>query len=172
MGYDTAEGAGTLYRLDPDLSVQVVLPQVSIPNGLVWSPDGSTVFHADTGPALISAYDFDADRGMLENRRTFAELDPATGAPDGVAIDEEGGLWVALWGGGAVQRYAPDGSLSERIEVGATNVTACAFAGAGSRTLYITTSQQGVDVEQEAGAGALFVAEVGVGGAAVRSFQG
>ncbi|WP_210507086.1 SMP-30/gluconolactonase/LRE family protein [Naasia sp. SYSU D00057] len=172
MGYDTAEGAGALYRLDPDLSVHVVLPEVTIPNGLVWSPDGATVFHADTGPALISAYDFDADRGTLENRRTFAELDPETGAPDGVAIDEEGGLWVALWGGGAVQRYAPDGSLSERIEVGATNVTACAFAGEGSRTLYITTSQQGVDVEQEPGAGALFVAEVGVGGAAVRPFQG
>jgi sugar lactone lactonase YvrE len=172
MSYQATAGAGGLYRLDQDLSVHVVLPEVTIPNGLVWSADGATVFHSDTGPAVISAYDFDAERGLFENQREFARFDPETGVPDGVAIDEEGGLWVALWGGGGVQRYAPDGSLSERIEVDATNVTACAFAGEGSRTLYITTSQEEVDVEQEPAAGALFVAEVGVGGAAVGRFAG
>jgi sugar lactone lactonase YvrE len=172
MAYDTAAGAGSLYRLDPDGAVHVVLDEVTIPNGLQWSADGTTVFHSDTGTGRISAYDFDADAGELRDPRPFVTVDEEDGAPDGVAIDDEGGLWVALWGGGAVRRYDADGSLSEVVELPVTNVTSCVFAGEGTGTLYITTSLQGVDADAEPGAGALFVAEVGARGARSHRFAG
>ncbi|WP_210479511.1 SMP-30/gluconolactonase/LRE family protein [Naasia sp. SYSU D00948] len=172
MAYDTSEGAGTLYRLEQDLSVATVLPAVTIPNGLVWSPDGATAYHSDTGPAVISAYRFDAAEGRLLDPQVLIRFDPDRGAPDGVAIDAEGGLWVALWGGGAVARYSPDGKLTERIELPVSNVTSCAFGGEDRRTLYITTSQQGVDLEREPAAGALFAAEVGVAGRPLDAFAG
>ena len=172
MAYDTAAGAGSLYRLDADGTVDVVLAEVTIPNGLQWSADGETVFHSDTGVGRIDVYDFEAGTGRLLNRRPFVTVDEADGAPDGVAIDDEGGLWVALWGGGAVRRYDTAGSLSEVIELPVTNVTSCAFAGEGSGMLYITTSQQGVDADAEPGAGALFAAEVGARGALQHRFAG
>ena len=172
MAYDTSPGAGALYRLDPDRSVHVVLDAVTIPNGLQWSADGTTAFHADTGTGRIDAYDFDSDAGLLLNPRPSVTVDEADGAPDGVAVDEEGGLWVALWGGGAVRRYDSSGSLSEVVELPVTNVTSCVFAGEGSDLLYITTSLQGVDAEAEPAAGALFAATVGARGARQHRFAG
>ena len=172
MAYDTSAGAGSLYRLDADGTVHVVLEEVTIPNGLQWSADGATVFQSDTGVGRIDAYDFDPEAGRLLNRRPFLTVDEADGAPDGVAIDDEGGLWVALWGGGAVRRYDSAGSLSDVVELPVTNVTSCVFAGEGSGTLYITTSLQGVDADAEPGAGALFAAHVGARGARQHRFAG
>jgi sugar lactone lactonase YvrE len=172
MAYDTTPGAGALYRLDVDGSVHVALDEVTIPNGLQWSADGETAFHSDTGTGRISAYDFDAEAGLLLNPRPFVTVDEADGAPDGVAIDDDGGLWVALWGGGAVRRYDADGTLSEVVELPVTNVTSCVFAGEGSSTLYITTSLQDVDADAEPGAGALFAATVGARGARSHRFAG
>ena len=172
MAYDVSPGAGTLYRLDADLAVHSALDGVSIPNGLQWSADGTRAFHADTGTGRIDEYDFDAEDGRLLNPRPFVTLDEADGAPDGTAIDDEGGLWVALWGGGAVRRYDADGALSDVIELPATNVTACTFAGAGSSDLYITTSLQDVDAEAEPAAGAIFRVDVGARGVEQIRFAG
>lgn len=164
MAYDVASGAGSLYRFDPDRSVHAVLESVSIPNGLQWSADGSRALHADTGTGRIDAYDVDSDAGLLLDPRPFITVDGADGAPDGTAMDDEGGLWVALWGGGAVRRYDADGRLSEVVDLPVTNVTSCAFAGAGSSALYITTSRQGVDPSAEPSAGAIFRVDVGARG--------
>lgn len=172
MAYDLSPGAGSLYRLDSDLTVHRALESVSIPNGLQWSADGTRAFHADTGTGRIDVYDFDAAEGRLLNPRPFVAVDEGDGAPDGTAIDDEGGLWVALWGGGAVRRYDTGGVLSEVVELPATYVTACAFGGAGSSELWITTSLQGPGAAAEPAAGALFNVSVGARGVEQAKFAG
>ncbi|MFD3445197.1 SMP-30/gluconolactonase/LRE family protein [Microbacteriaceae bacterium 4G12] len=172
MSYDLSPGAGALYRLDPDLTVDTVLESVTIPNGLQWSADGARAFHADTGTGRIDVYDFDAASGRLHDPRPFITIDEEHGAPDGTTVDDEGGLWVALWGGGAVRRYDADGTLSEVVELPVTNVTACTFAGAGSPDLYITTSMQDVDPDAEPAAGAVFSVATGARGVAQAMFAG
>lgn len=171
MAYDTRPDAGRVYRLDPDLSVHVVLERVTVPNGLVWTADGEVALHADTGEGVIWAYDFDAAAGALGGRRPFARFDSSAGMPDGMALDDEGGVWVAMWGGGAVRRYTPSGVLDFAIPLPAVNVTSCAFGGPDRRTLYITTSRQGL-AEPEPEAGGLFAVETGITGAPVHAFRG
>jgi len=172
MAYDLTPSAGTLYRLDPDLSVHVVLDEVTIPNGLQWSADGSTVTHADTAAGRIWQYDFDPARGAFSGKREFIAFDESMGAPDGTARDEDGGLWVAMWGGGAVRRFDAQGRLVEVIDLPVSNPTSCAFGGPDRDILYITTSQQEVDVAREPLAGAVFVASAGTRGAAPHPFAG
>jgi len=116
MAYDQRPGAGALYRLDPDGSVHVVLENVTISNGIEWSPGGSRVYYNDTATHRIDVFDYDGESG-LSGRCPFAEVLAEAGAPDGLTVDEEGGVWVALYGGAAVRRYTPDGVLDEVIEV-------------------------------------------------------
>src|SRR4051812_24504794 len=126
MAYDQRTGAGALYRLDPEGSVQVVLEKVTISNGLEWSPDGSLAYYNDTPTQRTDVFDYDGGSG-LTGRRPFAEIPVEAGGPDGLTVDEEGGVWVALYGGGAVRRYPSDAVLDEVIEVPAKQVTACTF---------------------------------------------
>ncbi|MFF3441443.1 SMP-30/gluconolactonase/LRE family protein [Streptosporangium sp. NPDC002721] len=170
MAWDAAPGRGGLFRLDADGRVRAVLADVTISNGLAWSPDGGTAYYVDTPTGRVDAFDHDARDG-LSNRRTAVVVDPAHGSPDGLTVDAEGGLWVALWGGGAVHRYTPGGRLDERIEVPAGQVTACAFGGDALDELYVTTSRFGL-AEPEPAAGALFRARPGVRGLAVLPFAG
>lgn len=170
MAYDETPGAGTLYRLDPQGRVEPVVPEVSISNGLMWTEDGSRAYYADTPTQRVDVFDFEG--GELVNRRPFAHIDPADGSPDGLTVDAEGGVWVALWGGGAVRHYTPDGALAEVVEVPAPNVTACTFGGEDLDRLYITTSQVDTDLELHPGAGAVFATDPGVRGLPVRPYAG
>jgi sugar lactone lactonase YvrE len=170
MAYAATPGAGTLYRLDPDLTVHPVLTGVTISNGVQWPADGDHVYYNDTPTGRVDRYTFDPDAGTFGARETLAAIDPAQGRPDGMALDAEGGVWVALWGGGAVHRYASDGTLTERIAVPARQTTACAFDD--GTTLFITTSRDGLGNEAESGAGAVFAVDVGVGGARSYAFAG
>jgi sugar lactone lactonase YvrE len=172
MAYEMTPGAGTLYRLDTDLSVDRVLAGSTISNGLQWSRDGSTVFYSDTGTGRVDAFDFHGDTGTFSRRRVFVDLAGAPGAPDGLAIDEDDGLWVALWGGGAVHRYDARGVLTEVVELPVPKVTACAFGGHDGRTLYITTSREGLSVDEYPEAGALFSIPAGIRGADQHLYQG
>ena len=129
MAYDARAGAGSLYRVEPDGSVTTVLTGVTISNGIGWSADGATAFYVDTTTGRIDAFAFDGASGSLSDRRPFAEIEPGLGQPDGIAIDAEGGVWVALWEGGAVRRYAPDGVLDAVVPLPCGLVTACAFGG-------------------------------------------
>jgi sugar lactone lactonase YvrE len=172
MAYDTHPGAGKLYRLDPDLSVHVVLEHVTIPNGLVWLSGDTHALHADTADRAVYVYDFDANNGVLADRRVFLDFPADVGAPDGMALDAEGGLWIAMWGGGAVRRYDPAGTLTDVVTLPVTNVTSCAFGGKSGSTLLITTSQQGIAVGSEPFAGRSYEIEVGVRGAEVHTFGG
>jgi sugar lactone lactonase YvrE len=168
MAYDQTPGAATLYRLDPDRSVHVVLTGVTVSNGLDWSPDGRRAYYDDTPTQEIAVFDYDPQAG-LTGRRALAEVD---GMPDGLTVDAEGGIWVALADGGAVHRYTPEGALDQVVEVGATKVTACTFGGAGLDELFITTSREGLSEDEEPPAGSLFRVLPGVSGRPVREFAG
>lgn len=173
MAYDTRQGAGVLYRLDPDLSVHVALEGVSIPNGLVWTDAGHTALHADTLAREIRAYDYDPDRGTFGASRVFVRMgEDEPGSPDGMALDDEGGLWVALWGGGAIHRYDADGRLDHVVRLPVTNPTSCAFGGDGDAVLYVTTSRQGIPAGEEPLAGRVATVASAVRGAPVFAFGG
>ena len=171
MAYAETPGAGTLYRLDPDGGVSVTLRDVTISNGLQWNRVGDTVFYADTPTGRVDSFDFDPASGAFTERRTFTEISGG-GYPDGMAIDEEDGIWVALWGGSAVHRYDRAGRLDLVVDLPVSNVTACAFGGPELRTLFITTSRQGLDPGDQPEAGAVFRYEAGVRGAPQHAFAG
>jgi sugar lactone lactonase YvrE len=168
MAYDKTPGAAALYRLDPDGSTRVVLEGVTISNGLDWSPDGSLAYYNDTDTHRVDVFDYDADAG-LTGRRVFV---PTPGRPDGLTVDSEGGVWVALSDGGAVQRYTPEGRLDGVVELPVTKVTACTFGGPRLDELFITTSREDLDPAAEPQAGSLFRADPGVAGLPVREFAG
>jgi sugar lactone lactonase YvrE len=172
MAYAQTPGAAKLYRVDTDGSVGVVLPSVTISNGVQWNAAGDTVYYNDTPAGRVQVFDFDAEAGAFVNGRTFAEVE-GPGGVDGMAIDTEGGIWVALYGGGAVHRYDPSGRLTEVVEVpGATQVTACTFGGEDLRTLYITTSQADIPADSQPAAGSVFRYDAGVAGAVPHAFAG
>jgi len=171
MAYDQRPGAGALYRLDPDGSVRVVLEGVTISNGLEWSPDGSLAYYNDTATHRIDVFDYDGETG-LTGRRPFVDLSAEAENPDGLTVDEQGGVWVALYDGGAVRRYAPDGVLEEVVEVPTRKVTACTFGGPRLDQLFITTSREGLEPGVDALAGSLFRVVAGVSGLPIREFAG
>jgi sugar lactone lactonase YvrE len=162
--------AAALYRLDPDLSVVRVLPGLSVSNGIGWSPEGDTLYHVDTPRRRVDVYDYDEAAGLIAGRRAVIPVAPELGLPDGLTVDTDGGVWVALWGGGAVQRHAPDGALDARIELPARNVTSCAFGDPDLGTLYVTTAAR--RAAEEPLAGAVFACRPGVRGLAATPFAG
>lgn len=175
MAADQSPGAGALYRLDPDLAVTRVLTDVTISNGLAWSLDDATMYYIDTPTGGVDAFDYDPLTGELENRRRVIDVPAEAGTPDGMALDEEGFLWVALFGGGAVRRYSPEGALDRMVEVPATNTTSCAFAGPELDELYITSAQEGLSAGELAAqplAGALFRHRPGTRGLRTERFGG
>ncbi len=172
MAYDKGVGRAALYRLDTDLSVSTVLRGVTISNGLVWSLDGGTAYYVDSPTGQVTAFRFDAAAGTFHDGRPVIRVDPASGSPDGMTIDAEGGLWVAVWGGGAVHRYLPDGRLDEVIELPARQVSACTFGGPELDQLFITTSREDLPDDVQPLAGALFRARPGVRGRPTPMFAG
>ncbi|MEU6472088.1 SMP-30/gluconolactonase/LRE family protein [Streptomyces massasporeus] len=154
MRYDEAPGGGTLSRVTGDGSVDVVLDDVAVSNGTGWSPDGRLMYYVDSPTRRVDVFDH-AD-GRITGRRTLAEIEEGAGFPDGLTVDAEGCVWVALWQGSAVRRYTPDGALDRVIELPVPLVTACAFGGADLSDLYITTARVGL-TEPPALAGSLFV---------------
>ncbi len=167
---DHEDGAATLYSFGADLAPTSVIDRVTVSNGIEWSPDGSLAYYVDSTTRRIDMFDWRASTG-LRTRRTFAATGDV-GEPDGLTVDAEGGVWVAMWGGSAVHRYSPSGQLSEVIRVPASQVSAVAFGGENLDQLYITTSRKGLGSDAEVGAGALFVADPGVRGMPVREFAG
>lgn len=172
MNYDATPGRGSLYRLDPGDGVTRVLEDVTISNGIAWSHDGGSVYYVDTPTQRVDVFDFDPDTGALSGRRPAVHVDPEHGAPDGMTLDSEGGIWVAMWRGGAVHRYRPDGLLDEVIEVEPRQVTACTFGGEGLDELYITTSRQDLPADCDPTAGSLFRCRPGVSGVPPYEYAG
>jgi sugar lactone lactonase YvrE len=154
MRYDEAPGGGTLSRITADGTAEVVLPDVAVSNGTGWSPDGRLMYYVDSPTRRVDV--FDHDEGRVRGRRPFAAVEDGAGFPDGLTVDADGCVWVALWDGGAVRRYTPDGVLDRVIELPVPRVTACAFGGAALTDLYVTTARVG-PVPAPPLAGSLFV---------------
>lgn len=170
MAYDQAPGAAGMYRLDPDGSARRVFGDVTVSNGLEWSPDGTLAYYDDTATHRVDVFDYDRDAG-LTGRRPFVALGD-DGSPDGLTVDGEGGVWVALFGSGAVHRYDAEGRLDAVVEVPTPQTTACTLGGPQLDQLFITTSRQGMGPDDDPLAGALFRVDVGVPGRPVRGFAG
>ncbi|MEW2255123.1 SMP-30/gluconolactonase/LRE family protein [Streptomyces sp. NPDC047869] len=162
MRYDEAAGGGTLSRLTGDGDVRTVLPEVTISNGLGWSPDGRLLYYADTPTRRVDVFDHDAE-GAVRGRRPLVEIEEGAGFPDGLTVDADGCVWVALWGGGAVRRYTPGGELDLVVEVPAPLTTACAFGGADLSDLYITTARVGLEAPHPVSGSVLVVPGAGRG---------
>jgi sugar lactone lactonase YvrE len=175
MAMKEGPGAGALYRLDVDHSVHTMVTGVTISNGLAWSHDDKQMYYIDTPLGRVDVFDYDATSGEIHNRRPLFEVPKENGAPDGMTIDEEGCLWVAHWGGGAVRRYTPKGVVDQTIEVPASKVTSCTFGGADLKDLYITTASIGLHPEQQREqphAGGIFVTRTSVKGTPGYLFKG
>lgn len=175
MADDDGHGRGSLLRLDPDGGVRTVLRGLTIPNGIGWSPDGSTVYHVDSGARTVFAADYDPATGGFGARRPLYRRADGDAVPDGLALDAEGAIWVAVWDGGEVVRLAPDGHVVSRIDVGVPRPTSVAFGGAGLERLYVTSARQGLTAAQLAAhpdSGRLFVAEPPVPGLPTHGWAG
>jgi len=142
LAHDHHDGAGALWRFERDGTVTRMLDGLTIPNGIGWSLDRRTMYFIDSGPRLIRAFDFDDGVGEISNARVLVAVDASVGAPDGLTVDAAGDLWVAVYDGGRVQRYAPDGTLREEYLVPAAQTTSCAFGGPGLHRLYVTTATE------------------------------
>ncbi len=168
--------AGTLYCMYPDGRVEPRVTKVGISNGIVWSSDKTTMYFIDSPTRRVDAFDYDDATGEIANRRTAVALPEGIGYPDGMAIDAEDKLWVALWAGWGVARFDPaTGELLEKIDVGASQVTACALGGPELTDMYITTARRDLTgdlLDDQPHAGGLFHARVSVPGVPSTAFAG
>lgn len=171
MAYDETPGAGTVYRLDAAGDVGVVLTGVTISNGLSFAPDGRSAWYVDTPTDRVDRLTVDPASGTITGRRPIARVE-GDGHPDGIAVDAEGGVWVALWDGSAVRRYDAEGQLTDGVRLPCSQVTCPAFGGPDLQDLYVTTSRRDLPEGSQPPAGALFRVRPGVSGAPVLAYAG
>lgn len=175
MTYDTRAGAGALWRLDAG-RVTKLRGGATIPNGLGWTADGATMLWVDSGDATLWAFRYDSVAGAPAGEPDAVVRFPAAGgAPDGIAVDADDHVWVALWGGGEVRRYGLDGRCTDAITLPVSQPTACCLGGADGRTLFVTSATYGLDaaaLAAEPDAGRVFAVEVEVAGPPARPWTG
>jgi len=148
MSTERRSGEAALYRIGADGEVVPAVRRATISNGLDWDLDATRLYYVDSATQRVDAIDFDLDRGRLGTRRTFAAIDAGDGLPDGLTVDAEGGVWVALFGGGAIRRYHPDGRLDAEIRLPVTNPTSMAFGGVDLTDLYVTSARHRLSADQ------------------------
>jgi sugar lactone lactonase YvrE len=172
---DRQPGAGTLYRLDPDGEVTAVVTDVGLSNGIGWSPDGARMYYVDSLAQGLDVFDFDAGTGEVTRRRRLVTLDRATGIPDGLAVDVDGCVWLAVWGSSRVLRCTPAGRVDRAVTLPVAQLTSCAFGGEDHRDLFVTSAAEGLSPQARAAqplAGAVFVTRPGPQGLAVPPYAG
>jgi sugar lactone lactonase YvrE len=166
-------GEACLYRYDPDGSLQVMETELTIVNGLGWSPDDTTFYLTDSRPHLIYAYDFDPETGSIKNRRVLIDLSHENFEPDGLAIDSQGFLWSAMWDGWRIIRFNPQGEAVSQIELPIPRPTCCTFGGKTLTSLYITSASVDLsqaEIQKSVCSGDLFCVETNVKGMPAYSF--
>jgi len=161
MAYDESPGAGRLYRLDPGPSATPVLGNIGVSNGLGWSPDRRTFYYVDSLAGTLRAFDYDEHEGTVRKERVLLAFPSDEGYLDGLCVDDDGGIWVAIWDGRRVNRYTAKGALDSVVAVPVDRPTSCCLGPDG--VLYITSARHGLSREQldrQPMAGAVFAAEV------------
>lgn len=168
MALDAAPNAAALYRLERSGSITQVLDNITTSNGICWSADNKTMYYIDTPTQVVQAFDYDQSTGVIKNGHVVIDLKEEPGSPDGMAIDEDGKLWIALYGGSCVVCCDPDtGKFINKVNVPAKNVTSCAFGGRDLTTLIITTASIRMTEKEQQNyphAGSVFAATPGVKG--------
>jgi len=174
VGENNQVAAGTLYRLDADHRVTQIIGGVTISNGIGWSPDERLMYYVDSHTRRVDVLDYDPSTGSVDHRRPFVKLPSGTGLPDGLTVDAEGFVWVAIWDGAAVHRYRPDGRLDGVIPVPVSKVTSCTFGGPNLDVLYVTTAADVLPTSgrRAPGSGALFACHVRTTGQPANCFNG
>ena len=173
MVEDQATRRGRLWSVGADGEAVALLDRVAVSNGLAWSADGGTFFYIDTPSRKVRRWPWTGDGPLDGEGEVVVRVPNDVGFPDGMAIDDEGCLWVAIWGGSAVHRYTPEGDLDTVVEVPTARVSSCAFAGPGLTTLVITTASvdlAGPALATDPHAGQVFAVEAGVSGPPPRRF--
>lgn len=165
---DGSRETASLYRADATGALQLALPDVTLSNGLGWSPDGTRFYYVDSLAHNLSVFDYDAASHEISNRRILREFPQDGSVPDGLSIDADGHIWLAIWGGSAVLRIdAQTGELLNRVDLPVTQVTSCCFGGPNNQTLYITSARAGLDneaLESQPLAGSIFRVEAQIAG--------
>jgi len=168
MAWDeTGSPPGSLYRLSPDGTVTEQFGDVGLSNGLDWTDDRKLFYYADSNSGRVDLFDTDPATGALGSRRPFVTIPEAEGIPDGLTLDAEGCVWLAVWDSGEVRRFTPDGRLDTVVRLPARQVTSAAFGGPDLGTLYITTAWEGLtsaDLAEQPHAGDIFACTPGVTG--------
>lgn len=172
MALDESPNQGALYMLNENHQVYKKYSPATISNGICWSPDNRFMYYIDTPTHQILVFDFDLTTGEIKNAKPIITIDPEMGNPDGMTIDVNGCLWIALWGGSAIACYDPKtAKLMQKIDLPASQVSSCAFGGQNLDELYITTAN--IDLaKEEPLAGRLFKIKLGVKGFPTNSFAG
>jgi sugar lactone lactonase YvrE len=159
MATDFRQGVSSLYRVGPDEAVPV-LSGCSLPNGFGWSPDGLRMYFVDSIKRRIDVLDYDPETGKATERRPWVVVDEAMGYPDGITVDAEGCVWVALYGSGQVVRYDPSGTAIGTMQFPVQKVTSACFGGDDLDDLYVTSARFGLtpsELESQPLAGATFI---------------
>lgn len=175
LSYDGTPGVASLYHLDAEGTITEALSNVTNSNGLAWSADADTMYYVDTGLGTVDVLAFDADRAAPSDRRTLITVAPEEGHPDGLTIDSQGFLWLALWDGSCIRRYSPCGELERTVRLPVEHVTSMAFGGPDLDDLFITTAWEGLTLAQHAAqplAGSVFRYRPGVTGVLPAAFAG
>jgi len=174
MAFDNSP-IGSLYSIEPDGTVRRLLDGLSIANGMAWSADGGTFYYIDSPLRRVDAFDYDLATGSISGRRPHLTFGDPVAKPDGMAIDAEGGLWIAFWDAAEIRRYGPNGSLDVVVRVPATQVTSAVFGGPDLHDLYITCATTGLseaELAQQPHAGGLFHVRIPVAGLLPDRFAG
>jgi sugar lactone lactonase YvrE len=170
---DFAPGQGALHVLSADWRSEQVLDGLTLPNGLGWSPDGRSFYLIDTIAGELNVFDVEPDRLAPVNRRLLTRFPAETGLPDGMTIDTDGCLWIAMWGGGRLVRISPEGRMLKEIPMPTEQPSSCTFGGPDLDMLYVTTAREGLDLEAGDPAGSVLVVRgLGVRGLPAARFSG
>jgi sugar lactone lactonase YvrE len=164
-----------LYRLDAGRAVTRAVSGIQMSNGLGWSPDNTRMYYVDSRAEGLDVFDFSADDGTLGQRRRLVDIDANEGIPDGLAVDSQGCIWLALWGPGRIHRYTPRGELDRVVAVPANRTTSCAFGGPDLDVLFITSASVGLSPgqrRQQPHAGAVFALDLGIEGVVTHAYAG
>jgi len=175
-GTMTFEGAtSALYRMNPDLNVKKMVPEITISNGIGWSPDDSIMYYVDSLRYVINAFVYDLPTGTISNQQPFVQMDADFGIPDGLTVDSEGYVWCAIYGAWKVMRYDPLGNIAAEIRMPVSQPSSCMFGGKELNELYITSISEGLSEEdkvKEPMAGDLFMIKTDIQGLPEPKFAG
>jgi sugar lactone lactonase YvrE len=162
MALSFEKGRGSLYVLEKDNSYRSILDDITLSNGMGWSPDAQYFYYIDSVPGVLKRFDYDLYTGHISNPKDLITFDPSSGIPDGMSMSSDGKIVIALWDGGRIEIYEPSGEKVSEITLGVSRPTSCTFAGTNRDILIVSTASQGIDRADEPLAGKI-LAVTGIG---------